>query len=508
MFGSDGQELDLEDDPDRPKGGFQLFASNSLLDKVSAPVLVKDTDGPLLGAVQKEGHKPRLEAGLLGQMDRREKEWENIKKRGGYRATMMPGMTDYNLPPQGFAPYPMYPQVPGQYPMPYPMYPGQMAPPMPNAGGYPPGQGMPYPQFYPPAPMSEAGFEDPVTTQMKEQWLESERYLGVLVSLTCRIKERAKAQERMSMMPPSDRNSMMPPSDRNSMMPPSDRNSMMPQAQARFSVVPSPNRMSMAGMAVSSPGTFIFSPSSHNNLAGKISLASSESAGVSVQAGTPVVDVLSSSESSESSDGQSDGSGSTESSLSEASEESEEEGLVSGKKGKPRESLFKKLETDESSETDEDDSEDEDDQPIQGQDQGPHMMYYGYPQQGPYSNMPYYPYYPGGYPPPQAMTPNGPIPMLSPGPASFMPQGYPPNMIPPGYNPQGFPGYPMAQRPPGPNMQSPEPLVGPGVKGLNNKAAISGTESDASQSSADAKAKAKTKRSIAPGKRRSAGRKK
>ena len=50
--------------------------------------------GPLLGEVQKEGNKPKLEGGLLGQMDLKEKEYAHFRKSGGYRATMIPQPTN------------------------------------------------------------------------------------------------------------------------------------------------------------------------------------------------------------------------------------------------------------------------------------------------------------------------------------------------------------------------------------------------------------------------------
>jgi hypothetical protein len=67
-----------------------IFAENSLLEKTFRESSQLKADGPLVGQIQKGGNKPKLEGGLLGQMDLREKEFENFRKAGGYRATMLP----------------------------------------------------------------------------------------------------------------------------------------------------------------------------------------------------------------------------------------------------------------------------------------------------------------------------------------------------------------------------------------------------------------------------------
>lgn len=77
-----------------PEKQIHIFAENSLLEKTAIPRASLKTDGPLLGPIQKEGKKPKLEGGLLGQMDLREKEYENFRKSGGYRATMLPQSVD------------------------------------------------------------------------------------------------------------------------------------------------------------------------------------------------------------------------------------------------------------------------------------------------------------------------------------------------------------------------------------------------------------------------------
>lgn len=79
-----------------PEKPVHIFAENSLLDKTtnSRASLPSKSDGPLLGQVQKDRNKPKLEYGLLGQMDLREKELDNFRKSGGYRATMLPNSVD------------------------------------------------------------------------------------------------------------------------------------------------------------------------------------------------------------------------------------------------------------------------------------------------------------------------------------------------------------------------------------------------------------------------------
>ena len=74
-----------------------IFAENSLLEKTFRESSQLKADGPLVGQIQKGGNKPKLEGGLLGQMDLREKEFENFRKAGGYRATMLPPSDSVNL---------------------------------------------------------------------------------------------------------------------------------------------------------------------------------------------------------------------------------------------------------------------------------------------------------------------------------------------------------------------------------------------------------------------------
>ncbi|KAI8924176.1 hypothetical protein BC831DRAFT_551585 [Entophlyctis helioformis] len=229
-----------------------MFQSNSLLERVGAsgprPLA---QDGPLLSNIKTEERvKPRLEGGLLGEMNRREKEREYFKKLG-YKATgpsggvlpasfyppmmmmmqgqgqgqpgMMPGMMPgmQMVPGMGMMPGMMHPGMmqgmgmmppqgqPGMYP--YGYYPppqgmpGQPGPSgagnrnsaqmWPGGMGYPPQgpQGM-YPQYmYPygyamPPPDDD---ELPAVTQKREsvrhQWLEFERN-----------KERQRMGERMA----------------------------------------------------------------------------------------------------------------------------------------------------------------------------------------------------------------------------------------------------------------------------------------------------------------------
>lgn len=124
-------------------------------------------------------------------MDRREKEFENIRRMGGYRATMM--LTDY--PYNGMA-YPQYPPF-GVPPQGMPMYPSPYGNQMYN-GGYPGGPtNMPYPmppqQGYPMQQQyyqEEGGYEDPKMLEMREKWLEAER-----------VKDGINVDRRASGMP-------------------------------------------------------------------------------------------------------------------------------------------------------------------------------------------------------------------------------------------------------------------------------------------------------------------
>ncbi|KAJ3209197.1 hypothetical protein HDU67_006326 [Dinochytrium kinnereticum] len=286
---------DEEDDEDEvPREKFRLFAQNSLLaqlpDKTPAGVLLEKKPGakpsgplvrldpdtlesqeralaqrqsqrdhgkvglggvPLIAQIQQKydgpsgplidvpvSTKPKIEGGLLGEVDRREKEKEMLKKMGQYRPGLgasprpppqtgppgMPGMPGvmggfpggmYGASPYGFpGGYPYPPPMYGGYP--YPPYPyGPYPPPHvtphmhpPMAGGMPPnmspnmhpqmGGGMPpnmspnMPPNGPPNmaggmhapgyPMSEWGetFDDPMAAYqqnlLREQWLETERH--------------------------------------------------------------------------------------------------------------------------------------------------------------------------------------------------------------------------------------------------------------------------------------------------------------------------------------------
>ncbi|EGF78427.1 hypothetical protein BATDEDRAFT_26445 [Batrachochytrium dendrobatidis JAM81] len=208
-----------------------VFQSNSLLSRTDMPhtgglnsdgtpqqgyVRSTGIDGPLLGNVQGEAnqHKPKLEGGLLGEMNRREKEREYLKRLGYYKAT---GPTGGVIPPSFYqSPMNMMGGMPGMgysgmgmQGMGYPGmgmqgmgYPGMGMQGMgyPGMGmqgmGYPgmgmQGMGMPgmgYPGmmygmhnpmmgFIPPDPTDDSP-EDPVITQHREmvrqQWLELER---------------------------------------------------------------------------------------------------------------------------------------------------------------------------------------------------------------------------------------------------------------------------------------------------------------------------------------------
>ncbi|KAJ3084907.1 hypothetical protein HDU99_000034 [Rhizoclosmatium hyalinum] len=171
--------------------------------------------------------KPKIEGGLLAEVDKWEKEKDALKKLGAYRPSMMmPPSTrpvsgvdqlpprdqfprdQYGRPvstaidPQTGMPYNMQPPPQMQPPQPY-GYPGMHPPP---AGPYHPGyyqQGMYPPQAqygYPPQQMPpngyayseygyENGWEDPALAanhvMLREQWLETER-----------IKERQRMMER------------------------------------------------------------------------------------------------------------------------------------------------------------------------------------------------------------------------------------------------------------------------------------------------------------------------
>ncbi|KAH9263770.1 hypothetical protein BASA83_012804 [Batrachochytrium salamandrivorans] len=99
-----------------------IFQSNSLLSRPDATMAMPGdgnaglggvnrstaADGPLLGNVQGEANlmKPKLEGGLLGEMNRREKEREYLKRLGYYKAT---GPTGGVIPPSFY----QQPQLPG-----------------------------------------------------------------------------------------------------------------------------------------------------------------------------------------------------------------------------------------------------------------------------------------------------------------------------------------------------------------------------------------------------------
>ncbi|KAJ3125852.1 hypothetical protein HK098_008165 [Nowakowskiella sp. JEL0407] len=166
---------------------------------------MKYISGPLLGRVDREAQKPKLEAGLLGEVDRRKKEKEMFKKMIRLQAGVASGNVNPQImggpggspqiPPMGLPPMdyhmgmmggmnPYMPMMPmGMPPMP-PMMPGMPMPPM----GMPGMQQM----MYPPAPVSEFGPEymDDYNSMMhrdllRNEWLERER-----------LKERQKYAER------------------------------------------------------------------------------------------------------------------------------------------------------------------------------------------------------------------------------------------------------------------------------------------------------------------------
>ena len=63
------------DDPEDP------FYPNTLLNKIRGSSDGRSgNDGPLLGTVNPEANKPKLEGGLLGEVNRREREKEALKK--------------------------------------------------------------------------------------------------------------------------------------------------------------------------------------------------------------------------------------------------------------------------------------------------------------------------------------------------------------------------------------------------------------------------------------------
>jgi len=84
-----------------PSSSFQLFAPNSLMaqkEKVNAQKKILEEQqqkireeygnvhtGPLLGTVNKDSKKPKLDGGLVGELDRRAREKEILKKMGLYK---------------------------------------------------------------------------------------------------------------------------------------------------------------------------------------------------------------------------------------------------------------------------------------------------------------------------------------------------------------------------------------------------------------------------------------
>ncbi|KAJ3141444.1 hypothetical protein HK100_006661 [Physocladia obscura] len=159
-----------------------------------------------MAKLQAPALKPKIEGGLLAEVDKWEKEKEALKKMGGYRSsTFIPPKQfsvhpmDQNMQPRPFSQsldaqtgmfmqmpqgslFPGYPQINGGY--------GQFQPP---PGLYPP-HGYGYQQFpgnYPPNSEYgyENGWEDPNLAashhMMRQQWLENER-----------IKEMQRMMER------------------------------------------------------------------------------------------------------------------------------------------------------------------------------------------------------------------------------------------------------------------------------------------------------------------------
>ncbi|KAJ3111681.1 hypothetical protein HDU96_005465 [Phlyctochytrium bullatum] len=226
-----------------------------------------EASGPLIDVPVST--KPKIEGGLLGEVDRREKEKEMLKKMGQYRpglgasprpppqAGFSPGMPPVPgaFPPGMFAnpygfPYP-YPSPYGGYPYPpypygpYPPAPGNVPPPGMPPPGMPPGMPPPPnmspavpPQPFPGTPMpgptgypiSEWGetYEDPMVAyqanMLKEQWLETER-----------MKERQRMLERGEVVPPLPYGANMP-SGYDNAQGASNSPHMRPQPQERRAV--------------------------------------------------------------------------------------------------------------------------------------------------------------------------------------------------------------------------------------------------------------------------------
>lgn len=110
----------------------EFFGANSLLAHVKASKeqqqhqkAVYYQDGPLLGKVDKEEKKVKLEGGLLGEMNRREKEREYLKKMGMYQS-LQPTALTAQIPPH------LYPGLAGPSGGMMMMPPTQLVPPPPQ----------------------------------------------------------------------------------------------------------------------------------------------------------------------------------------------------------------------------------------------------------------------------------------------------------------------------------------------------------------------------------------
>ncbi|KAL6624274.1 hypothetical protein U3516DRAFT_743547 [Neocallimastix sp. 'constans'] len=95
------QQHKEDGEQNQPPTSFQLFAPNSLMaqrEKVNAQRKILEEQqqkireeygtvhtGPLLGTVNKDSKKPKLEGGLVGELDRRAREKEILKKMGLYK---------------------------------------------------------------------------------------------------------------------------------------------------------------------------------------------------------------------------------------------------------------------------------------------------------------------------------------------------------------------------------------------------------------------------------------
>ena len=122
-----------------------IFESNSLLSGRLDPKQKKHIEGPLVNAIKnvEKAVKPKLERGLLHQMEVKEQTYR-IYKAGGASAPIPGGYPQ----PYGYPQYPVY----GQQAIPYPPYPGMLYP----------GQQYVYPPNY---PMYQQGYPDGLHTE-------------------------------------------------------------------------------------------------------------------------------------------------------------------------------------------------------------------------------------------------------------------------------------------------------------------------------------------------------